>query len=223
MTTDKSPAKIQKMFNSISKEYDRNNNIISLGFHNKIKTASLKLLEIVSKSSVLDLFCGTGDIVKHLLKEGKELQITGVDFSAKMLEIASHNYPQANFIEADCSNMPFSNNTFDYITMSFGLRNAHNREAVIKECHRVLKPGGKLLHLDFGRKNIFSNMFDIIASTGFFLFYRNKLPYKYLIESKQEFPEPKELIKEFETKNFKLKKRKDFLLGIISTQIFEKN
>lgn len=222
MTTDKSPQRIKQMFNTISGEYDRNNNIISLGFHNLVKRAALKLLKIDKESSVLDLFCGTGDLVNLLLKTNKNLQITGVDFSDKMLEIAKRSYPQVEFIEADCTKLPFKNDSFNYITMSFGLRNVQNREAAIKECFRVLKPSGKVLHLDFGMKNLFSNIFDFITFIGISLFYKNKLPYKYLIDSKTEFPEPQELILEFEKENLKLLKRKDFLFGIISAQVFEK-
>lgn len=222
MTTDKNPQKIEEMFDNISDSYNRNNNIISLGFHNLVKKRALKLLEIKNNSKILDLFCGTGDIVSLFLKTHKNLKIIGVDFSENMLKIAKNRSPQSEFIKADCTNLPFEENCFDIITMSFGLRNVQNRKRAIIESYRILKPEGELLHLDFGLKNIFSKVFDIIAFCGIKLFYNRKLPYKYLIDSKNEFPEPQKLIEEFETAGFKLKQRKDFLFGIISAQVFVK-
>lgn len=222
MTIDKSPQKIENMFNQISAEYDRNNNIISLGLHRRIKEFAVNLLKITNNSSVLDLFCGTGDIVSILLKKNQALKITGVDFSENMLDIARKKYPQSEFLKNDCAELPFDAESFDFITMSFGLRNAQSRTSVINESYRVLKPVGKLLHLDFGVKNIFSKIFDFITESGIFLFYKKKFPYKYLIQSKNEFPEPDKLIEEFQAANFKLVKRKDFLFGIISAQIFIK-
>ena len=223
MTADKTPEKIKDMFNQISVKYDRNNNVISLGLHKCIKKSALKLLDITAGSSILDLFCGTGDVVSILLNKNQNLRITGVDFSENMLMIAEKRLPQAEFIKADCTDLPFNAESFDCITMSFGLRNVQDRKRAIKESYRVLKNGGELLHLDFGVKNIFSKIFDVIAVCGIKLFYDKKLPYKYLIDSKNEFPEPIALIKEFEIAGFKLKQRKDFLFGIISVQVFVKH
>ena len=83
--------------------------------------------------------------------------------------------------------------------------------------------GGQFLHLDFGRKNFFSKIFDFIAEKSISIFYKNQIPYEYLVKSKREFFTPENLIKEFEKEGFLLKLRKDYLFGIISAQIFEKS
>jgi demethylmenaquinone methyltransferase/2-methoxy-6-polyprenyl-1,4-benzoquinol methylase len=223
MTIDKSPEKISKMFDDIAYSYDKNNNIISLGTHNIIKKIAIKNLKLIDGYKILDICCGTGDVEKIFLDTNYKLDITGVDFSEKMLSVCKKYFSdRVNFLKADATNLPFSDNTFDIITMTFGLRNIQDRKKAMQEAYRVLKPNGKLLHLDFGSKNFPSKIFDIIAVIGIKIFYGNQLPYEYLIASKKEFPEPNSLIKEFESVDFSFEKRKDFLFGIISMQIFNK-
>ena len=223
MTTDKAPQKILRMFDDIAESYDRNNNIISFGTHTGIKARALNELKISNNDKILDICCGTGDIGKILLKKNSQLDITGVDFSEKMLSVGSKRLGnKVKFIKADATELPFEDNSFNIITMAFGLRNIQNRKKALQEAYRVLKQNGELLHLDFGVKNFPSKIFDIIAQSGIKLFYGNGLPYEYLINSKNEFPEPEELIMEFKADGFKIKKRKDFLFGIISMQIFTK-
>ena len=224
MTVDKASEKIEKMFDSIADEYDRNNNIISLGLHSLVKTLAIKELDINNNYDVLDLCCGTGDIISILIKQNKNLNITGVDFSEEMLKFAKHKLAgqTVNLLNEDVSSLPFENSIFNTVTMFFGLRNVENRQKVINEIYRILRPEGEFLHMDFGVKNIFSRIFDFIAITGIKIFYKNKSAYEYLIESKHEFPNPEFLIEEFIRSGFKLKKKKDFLFGIISMQIFTK-
>ena len=140
-----------------------------------------------------------------------------------MIQIARKKYPDITFLEGNCTHLPFLNNSFDIVTMSFGLRNIENYKAAIKESFRVLEDGGQLMHLDFGEKNFISKIFDFIASKLIHLFYGNKVPYEYLVKSKREFFTPENLIREFESEGFILKKRKDYLFGVISMQIFEKS
>ncbi len=221
MSLDKSSEKISKMFDDIAESYDRNNNIISFGTHNIIKKLAVDELDLKDGQKVLDICCGTGDIGKILSNTKHKLDVIGVDFSDNMLQICRRNSRQyTDLIKADATDLPFENNEFDIITMTFGLRNIQDRKRAIQEVHRVLKPNGQMLHLDFGKKNFPSKVFDFISKIGIRLFYGNKLPYEYLINSKNEFPEPDLLIKEFEAENFKLRKQKDYLLSIVSAQVF---
>ena len=219
---DKSPEKISEMFNKISKSYDKNNNIISLGLHKGIKKSAVKLLDISDNMKILDICCGTGDITEILSSTNYKLDVCGIDFSDEMISLARAKFPNLNFKLGDATNLEIGDCSIDVITMGFGLRNIKDRQSAIKESYRVLKTGGQFLHLDFGYKNIFSKIFNLIAIIGIKLLYGKTLPYEYLIQSKKEFPEPEELIKEFEREGFKLNKKKDFLFGIISAQIYEK-
>ena len=216
----KNPLQIEKMFNDIASGYDRNNNIISLGLHKIIKRFAIKNLSYKSDMRVADLCCGTGDITNILKTVFEPVYLVGLDFSEKMIDIAKRKFPDINFIKADATNLPFKENSFDAITMSFGLRNIENRGAAIKEGYRVLKNGGEFLHLDFGDRNIFSHIFDFLVLIGMGVFYKNKIPYNYLVKSKNEFPVPKKLIEEFLSEGFVLKKEKTFLFGVIGVQIF---
>lgn len=222
MTLSKSPEKIRSLFNGIAEKYDFMNNLISLGLHRKIKKISAETLDIKPHSKVLDACCGTGDMADIIKKIQPLADVTGCDFSEKMLEIAKAKIYNVKFIYSDVSNLEFSDNNFDFVTMAFGLRNIANPEKVLNEIYRVLKPGGEFLHLDFGRKNLLNGIFDIEAPLFAKMFYGNKSPYEYLVKSKRVFPEPDELIEDFEKCGFKFKKKKDFLCGAISVQIMKK-
>ena len=204
MTCDKTPQKITKIFDEISGYYDKMNNFISLGTHYFIKKIALKNLKIRQNSYILDLCCGTGD------------------FTQIMIKLAKHKNPQKVFMHGDCTNLPFKDREFDYITVGFGLRNVDNRQKALSEIYRTLKTGGKFMHLDFGRHGFGGKCFDFWVPILVKIFGVNHENYHYLIESKNEYPEPQVLIKEFETHGFKLVKRQDFLFGAVSYQILEK-
>lgn len=217
---NKSPQNIQNMFNLIANNYDKLNSIISFGFNNIIKSACIKSLHINPNEKVLDLCTGTGDLIKFIKKYSNN--VTGVDFSENMLKIARKKFKDTEFIEADCTQLPFDDNSFDIITMGYGLRNIENRTKALQEVYRVLKPNGKFLHLDFGEKNFAGKIFETAVMNLIKFFTENTSSYYYLVKSKQDFPNPKELINETETCHFKLLKRLDYLFKAISAQIYTK-
>ncbi|MDE6137928.1 MAG: ubiquinone/menaquinone biosynthesis methyltransferase [Candidatus Gastranaerophilales bacterium] len=222
MKCDKNPKKIQNMFNEISDYYDKMNNLISFGMHYVIKFLCIKTLEIKPDSMILDACCGTGDFSGIISKLYPASKVIGLDFSTNMLKLAKQKNPKNVFIQGDCTNLPFSENEFDYITMGFGLRNIEDRTKALYEIHRVLKHGGKFLHLDFGNHNKLSKIFNIIVPIIVKITGKNSEHYKYLLLSKDSFPPPNELIKEFQTRGFKTLKQQDYLFGTISMQIMYK-
>lgn len=222
MSLDKTPEKIYTMFNLISEKYDFLNNVMSFGTQIFVKKLCIKLLDIKSQDKVLDLCTGTGDLARLIKKQSPKSIVTGIDFSEKMLEIAKNKGSDINYIKKDITDLPFLDNEFDFVTMGFGLRNIQNAEKAVEEVYRVLKSGGKFMHLDFGKKNLFSKIFDKITLITTKIFSNNPSAYEYLINSKQVFLTPEDLIKDFESKGFKLIRRKDFCFGIISCQILEK-
>jgi len=222
MECDKDPQKIQKMFDEISSYYDKMNNFISLGTHFLIKYIALRDLGVFKGANILDLCCGTGDFTKIISKICPEARVLGLDFSKNMLKSAMQKNPKKAFVYADCTNLPFKDNEFDFVTEGFGLRNIKNRKAAISEAYRVLKPNGRFLHLDFGTHNKISSIFSFAVPVIVKIFKKNAAHYNYLLASKDTFPEPDKLIEEFENAGFKLLKRHDFLFGAISAQIMTK-
>ena len=222
MTISKTPANIQNLFNQIAVRYDFMNNLISLGLHRAVKKSAIGLLDIKPHSRILDACCGTGDIAEMIKKAEPKAEVTGLDFSENMLIFAKKRVKSVKFFQGDITNTDFPSESFDIVTMSFGLRNIQNPEKALYEINRILKSGGEFLHLDFGNKNILSGIFDIEAPIFAKFFAKDTEPYKYLIKSKEMFPSPDELILDFEKCGFKFKKRKDFLFGALSAQVMEK-
>ncbi len=219
----KTPEAIHTMFNMIAKRYDMINNIMSFGTHLGVKSACIKSLDIKPHDNVLDLCCGTGDLAGLIKKIQPQACVTGIDFSENMLDIAKDKYTNVQFFQGDATSLPYEDNTFDIVTMGFGLRNIQNAEKAVEEVYRILKPNGKFLHLDFGEKNLISKIYDKLTPLIVSRFTDNAPAYSYLIKSRQIFPIPAELIKDFESKGFKLYKRKDYLFGVISSQIMVKS
>lgn len=219
---EKTPKNIQHIFNKISQYYDFMNNIISLCTHKFIKTKCAEMLDIPQRARVLDLCCGTGDtawIIKRLYKRSN---VIGVDFSDKMLDIARKKCKYVEFYNLDISKLPFEKCSFDTITCTFGLRNVENIETVLENISKILRHGGEFMQLDFAYKNFFSKIFDFYLLTMAKLLKKNLVAYKYLVDSKKEFPKPEELIKICEKYSLKLKTKRDFFFGIISMQIYTK-
>lgn len=220
--TDKNPEIIKNIFNDIAGYYDKMNSIISFGLHYLIKKSAINLLCIKENSLILDLCCGTGDITKIVNAVSPSSKVIGVDNSEKMLIKAKMKNPDNLFVQADCTNLPFKNSEFDYASISFGLRNIQNRTSAISEIYRVLKSDGKFLHLDFGEHNIFSKIFDFSLTVIINIVPINKEHYKYLIESKKQYPRPTELINEFKNAGFSFIKKKNYLFGVITAIIMQK-
>ena len=219
--TDKNPEKIRKMFDEIAARYDFINGIISFGTHKRGKKQAIRdLPPLPGNAEILDLCTGTGDLAYFLKSRGR---VTGLDFSQNMLAAARKKVPEADFILGDCTKLPFKDNSFDLVTIGFGLRNIENPDRAIEEIVRVLKPDGIFMHLDFGKSSNFADkIFDFIVPPLVKIFYKNSIPYDYLLESKKTFKSPDELIKTFENYGFKFERRHDFLFGVISSQIMKK-
>lgn len=223
----KNPETIKNLFNNLAKRYDFFNRVISLGMQTRVKKKSLKLLNIEDGNNVLDICTGTGDLAYYINNINPNLNITGIDFSEKMLEIArakQKDYQNnMRFFFADGRELPFEDNTFDIVTIGFGLRNIENYERVISEIHRVLKNKGQVLNLDFSCDKSFANsVFDLLTSI-LTSFTSKKNSFRYLISSKKEFLSSTDLINLFRRKGFIFLKRKYFAFEVISAEVFRNN
>lgn len=213
---------IKNMFDNLSKDYEFMNNIISFGTHKQIKKIAINALEIKPHSRVLDLCCGTGDLGAIIKEIEPTCDVIGVDFSPQMLEIARKKNPNITYWEADATNLKFEKNSFDYIVMGFGLRNIPEKNKSIEQIYKILKVNGLFLHLDFGKQNLYSKIYDNIILFLCKIFRKNSKPYKYLVLSKRNFLEPDELIELFKFNKLKYVTHKNLLLNTISFQVMKK-
>ncbi len=219
---NKTNLEIRNMFEKISEKYDFMNRIISFGLNEYVKTQAIKALNIKPNSKVLDLCCGSGDLGKIIKKLQPSCDVIGVDFSQNMIELASKKNPNITYRQMDVTSLAFEKNSFDYIVMGFGLRNIPQKNKALEEIYRTLKTEGQFLHIDFGKHNIYSKIYDSIILFLVKFFTKNTKPYKYLILSKRNFLEPEELIDLFKFNRFSYISHKNILFETISYQIVSK-
>jgi len=190
---------VAQMFDNISKNYDGLNRVISFGIDIKWRKKVLKLVSDTNPKNILDIATGTGDLA-ILMTETSATQIIGLDISAGMLDVGRQKISQKNLsnkiemILADSENMPFESNTFDAITVAFGVRNFENLEKGLSEILRVLKPNGIFVILETSVPEKFP------FKQGYRFYSRNILPligkmfskddsaYQYLSDSASVFP-----------------------------------
>ncbi len=190
---------ITQMFDNISENYDGLNRVISFGIDVKWRK---KVVAIVGKNNpkqILDIATGTGDLAIMMANLNPD-RIVGLDISEGMLEVGRQKIAKAQLsdtiemVVGDSENMPFKDNTFDAITVSFGIRNFANLDKGLKEIRRVLKPGGTFVVLETSNPTKFpfkqgyrfhtSVLLPIIGK----LFSKDKVAYSYLSESANSFP-----------------------------------
>jgi len=190
---------VAKMFDAISKNYDGLNRVISLGIDIKWRK---KVVEIVGKNNpkqILDIATGTGDLALMMAELNPD-KIIGLDISEGMLAVGKEKIANVNLSEkiemvvGDSEEMPFDDNTFDAITVSFGVRNFANLDKGIQEIARVLKPSGVLVILETSNPTKFPFKQGYKLYTNLFLpvigklFSKDKVAYSYLSESANSFP-----------------------------------
>ena len=150
-------AKVNDLFAAIARRYDLLNDLQSFGLHRRWKRRVVELAAVQPGNRALDLCCGTGDLALALARRGAE--VTGLDFSPAMLEIAEarrqRNFKSQisnlKFMPGDAQQIPFPDASFDIVTVGYGLRNLTSWEKGLDEMHRVAKPGARLVVLDFGK------------------------------------------------------------------------
>jgi demethylmenaquinone methyltransferase/2-methoxy-6-polyprenyl-1,4-benzoquinol methylase len=190
---------VAKMFDTISKEYDGLNRVISFGIDVKWRKKIVQIINNTHPDSILDIATGTADLA-ILLTKTKASKIIGLDISEGMLEVGRKKIKKLhleNTIDlnlGDSENMPFANNSFDAITVAFGVRNFENLEKGLSEILRVLKPGGTLavLETSIPTRSPFKQGYHFYSKTILpligRLFSKDKVAYRYLCDSAASFP-----------------------------------
>ena len=193
------------VFHSVAEEYDLMNDAMSFGMHRLWKKMLIELSELSEGSVALDIASGTADIPRLINKKFKSVSMHVTDINASMLALGKERainenfFHNCNFALASGESLPYQDQTFDLVTVGFGLRNFTDKEKGLREMKRVLKPDGILLILEFSKptNSFFSKVYDwysfnIIPKLGSFLANDSK-SYQYLAESIRMHPDQETL------------------------------
>lgn len=200
---DQSTSKKQQvttMFDAIAPRYDFLNQLLSLGIHKGWRKRSINLLKEQKPRTILDIATGTADFAIEAMRLHPE-KVTGVDISQGMLQLGKEKVAKLGLqhkielLVADSESLPFADNSFDAITVGFGVRNFEHLEKGIRDMHRVLKPGGTMVILEFSKprhfpvKQLYKIYFKYITPLIGKLFSKDNSAYNYLPESVNAFPD----------------------------------
>lgn len=190
---------VTKMFDTISKDYDSLNRVISFGIDVKWRKKVVQLVKKAQPKNILDIATGTGDLAINLVQTNAD-KIIGLDISSGMIDVGKLKIEKKSLqdkielVLGDSESIPYQDNTFDAITVAFGIRNFENLEKGLQEIFRVLKPNGTFVILEtsiptkkaykFGYNFYSKNILPLIGK----LFSKDRSAYKYLSESASVFP-----------------------------------
>ena len=193
---------VNSVFSEVHKKYDLMNDIMSLGIHRIWKEKFIDWMSPQPNSQLIDVASGTGDIAKLFSESlNNKTQITCIEPNINMFNQGSNKlkrFKNINWINASAEKIPVKGNTYDYYTISFGIRNVTSIDKVLKEALRVLKPGGRFMCLEFSKINneilnfIYKKYSKTIPYIGKIVVGSDK-PYKYLVDSIEKFYNQEEL------------------------------
>ena len=202
---DQKQGLVKGVFDSVASNYDLMNDVMSLGTHRLWKNYTIASSNVSKGDKVLDIAGGTGDLaIKFRKKVGDSGKVMLSDINGSMLEagrknLINHGVIDVDFIQANAESLPFEDNTFDCVSIAFGLRNVTHKNIALKQMHRVLKKGGSLLVLEFSKvenemleKIYDAYSFNLIPKLGQF-FANDEDSYQYLAESIRKHPDQETL------------------------------
>jgi demethylmenaquinone methyltransferase/2-methoxy-6-polyprenyl-1,4-benzoquinol methylase len=217
---------VAEMFDDIAGRYDFLNRFLSAGIDIRWRKKAISYLKSMQPAQMLDVATGTADVAIMASQLLNPEKITGIDISEGMLEIGRKKISKLGLesriqlLKGDSEAINFSDDTFDAVTVAFGVRNFQHLENGLSEMLRVLKPGGKLIILEFSKPGLpFVSSFykfymKIVTPNMGKLFSKNRSAYKYLDESIKKFPEGKNFTKILDNIGFKKTFSKPLSLGI---------
>jgi len=219
---------VADMFDDIAPRYDFLNRFLSAGIDQGWRKKALAKLEELKPKIMLDVATGTGDVAIMAAKQLKPEKIIGIDISEKMLEggrvkVKAKGLDTVIELKSgDSETINFPDNTFDAVTVAFGVRNFEHLEQGMSEIHRVLKPGGRLVVLEFSKPKLpgvqqaYNLYMGLVAPQVAGAFSKNKKAYQYLNKSIKAFPEGSNFVAVLTKTGFKNTSCKPLTLGICS-------
>jgi len=225
---------VAEMFDRIAPRYDLTNRVLSGRTDVAWRKKAIGMLKKYQPQQILDIATGTGDMALRAFKMLAPRHITGVDISAQMLEVGRQKIAKEGLSDnitleqGDSENLRFPDQQFDAAMAAFGVRNFENLEKGLSEMHRVLKPGGQLLIIEFSRprpgifKGVYQLYMNVVAPQIAGLLKQNKEAYQYLNQSARAFPERKDFTTILEKVGFSKARYKALTLGICCIYTAEK-
>ncbi len=225
---------ISAMFDRISPKYDTLNHLLSLNIDKVWRRKTAKTVAKSHPKSILDLATGTADLVILLAKYNPQAHIIGMDISEKMLDIGRAKVAKRGIEghielrEGDAAALPFGNDTFDTVSVAFGVRNFEDLGQVLTEIHRVLKPGGQVIILEFSMpdkfpvKRLYRFYFKHILPKIGRRISKEPSAYTYLPQSVERFPKPDLFLKLLAKKGLECGIKKGLSFGIATLYKAEK-
>lgn len=185
------------MFDEVARHYDRTNGVLSMGASPLWRLATVRAIDPWPGEAILDIAAGTGTSSAAIARTGAD--VVALDFSPGMIEVGARKHPDLEFVQGDATKLPFPDNEFDAVTISFGLRNVDEPRAALAEMFRVLKPGGRLVICEFSKPP------RAVFRAGYSAYMRFVMPavveasssnpeaYRYLAESIADWPDQETL------------------------------
>lgn len=216
------------MFDRIAKHYDFLNHFLSLGIDRRWRKRAVDELEQTKPQRVLDVATGTADLAVEIARRLQPEAVIGVDIAENMLSIGRQKIQSrqlsatVDLRSGDSENLLFPDQSFDAVTVAFGVRNFENLEKGLREMQRVLRPGGKLVVLEFSKPRIFpfrqiyNAYFKYLLPTIGRLTSKDPKAYRYLYESVQTFPDGKDFLNTLAKTGFQSSQCKPLTLGVCS-------
>ncbi|WP_246942202.1 demethylmenaquinone methyltransferase [Bacillus pinisoli] len=223
--------RVHRTFEKISGKYDLMNSIISFQRHIAWRRKTMQIMNVQKGDHALDLCCGTADWTIALANEvGPEGKVYGLDFSKNMLSVGQQKVEelhlnQVELLHGNAMALPFPDNSFDFVTIGFGLRNVPDYMQVLKEMYRVVKPGGKAVCLETSQPEL------PVFKQGYYIYFQHIMPlfgklfaksyeeYSWLQESAKDFPGMTELATMFKDAGFTDVQVKPHTFGVAATHI----
>ena len=227
MALDKSPARIASMFDAIAKRYDLLNHVLSVGLDVVWRARAVREARLAEDARVLDLCTGTADFAIAALNAAPKARIVGVDFAGAMLRVGLDKLRgrkldgQITLIRGDATSIPVRSGWADAATIGFGIRNVAQPEAALAELARVIKPGGRLVILEFGEpiipgiRGMYNWYFRFVLPQLGRLVSKHQSAYSYLPASVGTFPPPAAFAATISSHGFRDVRAVPLTLGVV--------